>query len=96
MDKFTVFRFRHPCLGHIQLVWCDTLAANTVGDFLFQDTFGSFDSMKAELTAASVGIQGSGWGWLGWNPATGRLKIATCPNQDPLQPTTGVQPRGAL
>ena len=26
--------------------------------------FGSFDKMKEELNAASVGVQGSGWGWL--------------------------------
>lgn len=45
--------------------------------------------MKEELTQASVGIQGSGWGWLGYNPVNGRLKILTCANQDPLLPTTG-------
>lgn len=56
---------------------------------LIKDNFGSFDDMKAELTAASVGVQGSGWGWLGWNPVSGRLRVATCANQDPLQPTTG-------
>jgi hypothetical protein len=28
--------------------------------------------------------QGSGWGWLGYNKATGRVEIATCANQDPL------------
>ena len=26
--------------------------------------FGSFDNMKEKLSAASVGVQGSGWGWL--------------------------------
>ena len=26
--------------------------------------FGSFDQMKEKLNAASVGVQGSGWGWL--------------------------------
>lgn len=51
--------------------------------------FGSFDAMKSELMAASVGVQGSGWGWLGVNPVNGRLKIATCANQDPLFATTG-------
>lgn len=51
--------------------------------------FESFDNMKKELSTVSVGVQGSGWGWLGYNPASGRLRIATCINQDPLQPTTG-------
>ena len=26
-------------------------------------------------------LQGSGWGWLGYNKAAGKLQIAACPNQ---------------
>ncbi|KAI2544463.1 SOD2 isoform 3, partial [Pan troglodytes] len=33
--------------------------------------FGSFDKFKEKLTAASVGVQGSGWGWLGFNKERG-------------------------
>nr|AHX22598.1 manganese superoxide dismutase [Mimachlamys nobilis] len=54
--------------------------------------FGSFEAMKTELTNASVAVQGSGWGWLGFNPVSKRLRVATCANQDPLQPTTGLVP----
>uniref|UniRef100_F6PSK1 Superoxide dismutase [Mn], mitochondrial n=2 Tax=Callithrix jacchus TaxID=9483 RepID=F6PSK1_CALJA len=54
--------------------------------------FGSFDKFKEKLTAASVGVQGSGWGWLGFNKERGHLQIAACPNQDPLQGTTGLIP----
>ena len=43
--------------------------------------FGSFDAMKEKLSASTVAVQGSGWGWLGYNKATGRLQIATCANQ---------------
>lgn len=32
----------------------------------------------------SVIVQGSGWGWLGYNKASKALEIATCANQDPL------------
>lgn len=46
--------------------------------------FGSFELFKEKLTNASVGIQGSGWGWLGYNKGLKRLEIATCANQDPL------------
>lgn len=55
----------------------------------FSRDFGSLDNMKNQLSTASVGVQGSGWGWLGYNQQTKRLQIATCPNQDPLQGTTG-------
>lgn len=51
--------------------------------------FGSFDKMVTQLSNASVGVQGSGWGWLGYNKQDQRLQVATCSNQDPLQATTG-------
>uniref|UniRef100_A0A4X1VV22 superoxide dismutase n=1 Tax=Sus scrofa TaxID=9823 RepID=A0A4X1VV22_PIG len=54
--------------------------------------FGSFEKFKEKLTAVSVGVQGSGWGWLGFNKEQGRLQIAACSNQDPLQGTTGLVP----
>ena len=37
-------------------------------------------------------VQGSGWGWLAFNKASNRLQIAACPNQDPLEATTGLVP----
>ena len=51
--------------------------------------FRSFDSFLQEMSATTVAIQGSGWGWLGYNPTNDRMKIVTCANQDPLQATTG-------
>jgi Fe-Mn family superoxide dismutase len=50
--------------------------------------FGSVENLKSQLTAASLGIQGSGWGWLGYNKANGKLEIYTKPNQDPLTEAT--------
>ncbi|CAH0589177.1 unnamed protein product [Chrysodeixis includens] len=52
--------------------------------------FGSWENMKNQLAASSVAVQGSGWGWLGYNKQTKKLQIATCQNQDPLQATTGM------
>lgn len=46
--------------------------------------FGSLDQFIQTFSAKTVAIQGSGWGWLGYNPATKHLEIATCDNQDPL------------
>jgi superoxide dismutase, Fe-Mn family len=59
---------------------------------LIKAKFGSFDAMKKQLSASTVAVQGSGWGWLGYDKATNSVSIATCPNQDPLQATTGLVP----
>lgn len=66
------------------------------GDLMQQirEDFSTFERMKSELVAATVAIQGSGWGWLGYNPVSGRLRIATCANQDPLQATAGNSEEG--
>ncbi|KAF6750139.1 manganese superoxide dismutase, partial [Ephemerocybe angulata] len=48
-----------------------------------EQVWGSLDALK-EFNTATLGIQGSGWGWLGYNTQTKRLEIATTPNQDPL------------
>ncbi|XP_032881300.1 superoxide dismutase [Mn], mitochondrial isoform X1 [Amblyraja radiata] len=54
--------------------------------------FGSFEKLKEMMSTMSVGVQGSGWGWLGYKKDSGRLQLAACPNQDPLQGTTGLHP----
>ena len=54
--------------------------------------FGSVSAMQERLSNASIAVQGSGWGWLGLNKIEKKLQIATCPNQDPLEPTTGLVP----
>jgi len=51
--------------------------------------FGSLENMKSQLSAMTVAVQGSGWGWLGYNRQTSRLQLATTPNQDLLEPTAG-------
>jgi len=54
--------------------------------------FGSVQAMQDKLSASTVAVQGSGWGWLGYNKANNKLQIATCANQDPLEATTGLVP----
>lgn len=58
---------------------------------LMTQEFGSFESFIEKMQASTVAIQGSGWGWLGWNKGTNRLVIAACANQDPLS-TIGLIP----
>ncbi|XP_033114366.1 superoxide dismutase [Mn], mitochondrial-like isoform X2 [Anneissia japonica] len=62
-----------------------------LADAIKQD-FGSFDNMVEKMSAATIAIQGSGWGWLGYDNRNMSLTIATCANQDPLLPTTGLSP----
>jgi len=47
-------------------------------------TFGSFDTFKKTFNTKTAAVQGSGWGWLGYNAATKKLEIVTTANQDPL------------
>ena len=51
--------------------------------------FGSYEKMIQQLSTASVGVMGSGWGWLAYDKPLNRLQILGCPNQDPLLATTG-------
>ncbi|MCI0381789.1 MAG: superoxide dismutase [Chlamydiae bacterium] len=53
--------------------------------------FGSFEKFMEQFNAATVAIQGSGWGWLGFCPISKSLMIETCSNQDPLS-TKGLIP----
>lgn len=46
--------------------------------------FGSFEKLVEVFSAKTIAIQGSGWGWLGYNKANAHLEIITCENQDPL------------
>ena len=45
---------------------------------------GGLGRLQAEVAAAAVGVQGSGWAWLGFDPAASQLVVRATPNQDPL------------
>ena len=53
--------------------------------------WGSFDAFKKEFNATTAAVQGSGWGWLSYDPKNKGLAIVTCANQDPCS-TTGTVP----
>jgi len=53
--------------------------------------YGSLEKFIEKFNALALGLQGSGWVWLGFNPATGNIKIVPCSNQDPLS-TEGLLP----
>ncbi|CAG7725261.1 unnamed protein product [Allacma fusca] len=85
--------------GHINhsIFWqnlCPKGSGEPTGELLeaIKRDFGSFENLKTRLSNATVAVQGSGWGWLGYNKTSKRLEIATCANQDPLEATTGLVP----
>ncbi|GAA6002257.1 hypothetical protein JCM10207_003150 [Rhodosporidiobolus poonsookiae] len=49
-----------------------------------QKDFGGLDGLKKAVNASALGIQGSGWAWLGYNPTTKKLEAVSTANQDPL------------
>ncbi|CDR38116.1 RHTO0S03e03862g2_1 [Rhodotorula toruloides] len=81
--------------GHINhtLFW-ENLAPQSQGGGQFpssgklhdqvQQDFGGLDGLKKAVNAAALGIQGSGWAWLGYNPTTKKLEAVSTANQDPL------------
>ncbi len=54
--------------------------------------FGSLDALQTSMSAACVGVQGSGWGWLGYDKTGKRLVVTASANQDPLLASTGLVP----
>jgi len=44
--------------------------------------FGSFEKFKETFSAETAVIQGSGWGWLIFNPVTKKIQFKTTSNQD--------------
>lgn len=42
---------------------------------LIQESFGSFDGLKGQLSQTALNIQGSGWGAMAWEPVGQRLVV---------------------
>ena len=68
--------------GHVNhSIFWENLAPESAGvpdgeiGSAIQEFFGSFDQFKAHFQAASLAIQGSGWGVLSWDPLGQRLII---------------------
>ena len=85
--------------GHVNhtLFWENLAPAGTtsVGETTqkaIDMAFGDMESFQQHMSAQTIAVQGSGWGWLAYNKETCMVEIATCPNQDPLQATTGMIP----
>jgi len=85
--------------GHANhsLFWMTMTAPGTSGDpsdalmSVIERSFGSFDKMKLHFAAAAKAVEGSGWGWLAYEPASGLLQVLQGEKQQNML-TTGVTP----
>ena len=59
---------------------------------MIEGQYGSIDGLQNLMSTSSVAVQGSGWGWLGYDKASKKLMVTTTANQDPLEATTGLVP----
>lgn len=57
-----------------------------------QTSFPNVEAMKQKMSTAAIGVQGSGWAWLGYCKESQKLRVAATANQDPLQFATGLIP----
>ena len=93
---------RFNCGGHINhtIFWKNLCSEKNGGGHLdngelrtmIENQWGDLETMQNAMSAATVAVQGSGWGWLGYDKAGKKLVLTTTPNQDPLEPTTGLVP----
>lgn len=49
-----------------------------------EKNFGTYDKLKAHLMAATISVEGAGWGVLGYLPASGKLMVLQCENHQKL------------
>jgi Fe-Mn family superoxide dismutase len=87
--------------GHVNhsIFWTNLASKGTTGGghpggdlnaYLVKE-FGSYDKFVEKFNNETIAIQGSGWGWLGYDGKWDRLRIVTLANQDPVA-TLGLFP----
>jgi superoxide dismutase, Fe-Mn family len=52
----------------------------SIGDAI-NKSFGSFSEFKEKFSSTTALIQGSGWGWLAYNPSAKKVEYKSMPNQ---------------
>jgi Fe-Mn family superoxide dismutase len=68
--------------GHVlhSMLWCTmspTGGGRPDGELMaaIRETFGTFETMQCQVSAAATSIRGSGWGALAWEPVAGALVV---------------------
>lgn len=85
-DQKSAINFNGGGFDNHRIFW-QNLKANGGGEAsgsiaaAINESFGSFSAFKEKFSSSTVLIQGSGWGWLGYNPSSKKVEYKSMPNQ---------------
>ena len=85
-DLRTAINFNGGGFDNHRIFW-NNLSSNGGGEpqgsiaEAINNSFGSFTAFKEKFTTSTVGIQGSGWGWLVFDPKNNKVDYKSMPNQ---------------
>ena len=96
IDLKSAINFNGGGFDNHRIFW-NNLSPNNKGEIggsiadAVNDSFGDFDTFKQKFSSSTTLIQGSGWGWLVYNPATNKVEYKAMSNQTSPR-TEGLEP----
>jgi len=85
-DQKSAINFNGGGYDNHKLFW-DNMKSNGGGEpggavaDAINASFGSFSDFKEKFSSTTAVIQGSGWGWLVYNPSSSKVEYTSMPNQ---------------
>ena len=85
-DQKSAINFNGGGFDNHRIFW-HNMKANSGGEAsgsiaaAINESFGSFSAFKEKFSSSTVLIQGSGWGWLVYNPSSKKVDYKSMPNQ---------------
>ena len=85
-DQKSAINFNGGGFDNHRIFW-QNMKANSGGEAsgsvaaAINESFGSFSAFKEKFSSSTVLIQGSGWGWLVYNPSSKKAEYKSMPNQ---------------
>ena len=98
MDTITdwLFLFNGGGFDNHRIFWNNMSPSNkgeiggSIADAI-NESFGNFADFKEKFSSSTTIIQGSGWGWLVYNPSNNKVEYKAMPNQTSPR-TEGLEP----
>ena len=96
IDLRSAINFNGGGFDNHRIFW-NNLSPNNKGEIggsiadAVNDSFGDFDTFKQKFSSSTTIIQGSGWGWLVYNPTSNKVEYKAMPNQTRPR-TEGLEP----